>query len=110
MTCRLFLFLSFATLALANGFVPPAVGGGKAFVLSRGGSSSSALNMASEVKVGDKIPSVVLMEGQPDYEKPKEVNLADLIAGKKVAIFAVPGAFTPVRYRCFWRVVRKKHV
>ena len=60
-------------------------------------SSPTALNMASpeEVKVGDKIPSVVLKEGQADYGKPEDVNLADLIAGKKVAIFAVPGAFTP---------------
>ena len=27
--------------------------------------------------------------------KPEDVNIADLIAGKKVAIFGVPGAFTP---------------
>jgi hypothetical protein len=48
----------------------------------------------TEVKVGDKIPSVVLMEGLGDFEK-QEVNIADAIAGKKVAIFGVPGAFTP---------------
>mmetsp|Transcript_27101 Transcript_27101/g.48905 ORF Transcript_27101/g.48905 Transcript_27101/m.48905 type:complete len:163 (-) Transcript_27101:960-1448(-) len=48
-----------------------------------------------EVKVGDKIPSVVLKEGQADYEKPADVNISELIAGKKAAIFAVPGAFTP---------------
>jgi len=48
-----------------------------------------------EVKVGDKIPSVVLKEGQADYEKPVDVNIGELIAGKKVALFAVPGAFTP---------------
>jgi len=48
-----------------------------------------------EVKVGDKIPSVILKEGQPDYGAPKDVNISDLIAGKRVAIFAVPGAFTP---------------
>ena len=51
--------------------------------------------MADEVKVGDKIPSVVLKEGQANYESPVDVNISDLIAGKKVAIFAVPGAFTP---------------
>eukprot|EP00569_Conticribra_weissflogii_P004312 CAMPEP_0171341336 /NCGR_PEP_ID=MMETSP0878-20121228/10128_1 /TAXON_ID=67004 /ORGANISM="Thalassiosira weissflogii, Strain CCMP1336" /LENGTH=161 /DNA_ID=CAMNT_0011843553 /DNA_START=151 /DNA_END=636 /DNA_ORIENTATION=- len=51
--------------------------------------------MADEVKVGDKIPSAVLKEGQADYGAPVDVNIADLIAGKKVAIFAVPGAFTP---------------
>lgn len=51
--------------------------------------------MAEEVKVGDRIPSVVLKEGQADYGTPKDVNISELIAGKKVAIFAVPGAFTP---------------
>ena len=60
---------------------------------------SSALRMsggaADEVKVGDAIPDVTLMEGQADYEKPKPVSLAELCRGKKVAIFAVPGAFTP---------------
>lgn len=58
-------------------------------------SASTALNMADEVKVGDKLPSVVLKEGQANYETPVDVNLSDLITGKKVAIFAVPGAFTP---------------
>lgn len=59
--------------------------------------TSTALNMAdvAEVKVGDSIPDVVLMEGSPDYGKPNGVNLAELCKGKKVAIFAVPGAFTP---------------
>jgi predicted peroxiredoxin len=47
-----------------------------------------------EVSVGFKIPSVTLMEGTGDFEK-DEVNIAELIAGKKVAIFGVPGAFTP---------------
>ncbi|KAL9178265.1 hypothetical protein ACHAXT_001809 [Thalassiosira profunda] len=57
--------------------------------------SSTALNMATEVKVGDALPSVVLKEGQADYGKPKDVDLSELVRGKKVAIFAVPGAFTP---------------
>lgn len=59
--------------------------------------TSTALNMSdvAEVKVGDSIPDVVLMEGSPDYGKPNGVNLAELCKGKKVAIFAVPGAFTP---------------
>ncbi|KAL7548438.1 hypothetical protein ACHAWF_011727 [Thalassiosira exigua] len=57
---------------------------------------TTSLKMATEeVKVGDKIPSVVLKEGQANYEKPVDVDIAELIAGKKVAIFAVPGAFTP---------------
>ena len=56
---------------------------------------SSALNIVSEVKVGDTLPSVTLTEGQADYEKPVPVDLKELISGKKVAIFAVPGAFMP---------------
>lgn len=48
-----------------------------------------------EVKVGDVIPSIVLFQGQADYNKPTEVNISELVKGKKVAIFAVPGAFTP---------------
>jgi peroxiredoxin len=55
--------------------------------------SSSMLDV-TEVKVGDKIPSITMTEGLVDFEK-KEVDIADLIAGKKVAIFGVPGAFTP---------------
>lgn len=64
-------------------------------------SSSTAINMADsattdsppEVKVGDTIPPIILKELTGD--KPEEVNIADLIAGKKVAIFGLPGAFTP---------------
>jgi 2-Cys peroxiredoxin 5 len=56
-----------------------------------------------EAKVGDTIPSVVMMEGLGDFEK-QEVNIAELIAGKKVAIFGVPGAFTPGRISfCLFR-------
>jgi hypothetical protein len=58
-------------------------------------SLSSTATMVEEVKVGDKIPSIVLKEGQADYGTPVDVNIADFIKGKKVAIFAVPGAFTP---------------
>jgi len=46
-----------------------------------------------EIKVGDTLPSMILHEGQADYGKPKDVNLSELIAGKKVAIFAVPGVY-----------------
>jgi len=57
--------------------------------------TSTALKMSAieEIKVGDTLPSVILQEGQPDYGKPKDVNLSELIAGKKVAIFAVPGVY-----------------
>eukprot|EP00934_Nitzschia_sp_Nitz4_P000431 Nitzschia sp. Nitz4//scaffold264_size26629//9335//14112//NITZ4_008233-RA/size26629-processed-gene-0.34-mRNA-1//-1//CDS//3329544794//431//frame0 len=47
-----------------------------------------------EVKAGDTIPSITLVEGLPSFDK-KEVNIAELIADKKVVIFGVPGAFTP---------------
>lgn len=57
--------------------------------------SSDTSEMVAEVEVGDKIPSVRLMELKEPGGKPEVVNLADLIAGKKVAIFGVPGAFTP---------------
>ena len=45
------------------------------------------------VKVGDSIPSMKLMIGTA--EGPKEVATDDLFKGKKVVMFAVPGAFTP---------------
>lgn len=60
--------------------------------------SKSAIHAAdevAEVKVGDTLPDVVLMQGQEDYGPPVEVKLSELVAGKKVAIFGVPGAFTP---------------
>ena len=44
------------------------------------------------VKVGDKAPSVTLRQLTPDGVK--EVKSDELFAGKKVALFAVPGAFT----------------
>ncbi len=45
------------------------------------------------IKVGDAIPSMKLMAGGPDG--PKEVSTSDIFDGKKVVLFAVPGAFTP---------------
>jgi len=45
------------------------------------------------IKVGDKIPSVTLMRMGPDG--PSAVSSDDIFAGKKVAFFGVPGAFTP---------------
>ncbi|KAJ9580537.1 hypothetical protein L9F63_024303 [Diploptera punctata] len=43
------------------------------------------------VKEGDKVPNVELYENNPTTK----VNLANLTKGKKVVVFAVPGAFTP---------------
>ena len=45
------------------------------------------------VHVGDKVPSATLMEMQDGGPKP--VKTDDLFAGKKVIVFALPGAFTP---------------
>ena len=45
------------------------------------------------IKVGDKIPSATLMEMQDG--KPTPVPTDSFFAGKKVALFALPGAFTP---------------
>ena len=47
----------------------------------------------SQIKVGDAIPSMKLMRATADG--PKEVSTEDLFKGKKVVLFAVPGAFTP---------------
>ncbi len=45
------------------------------------------------IQVGDKVPSATLKYLSP--EGPKEITTDDLFRGKKVAVFAVPGAFTP---------------
>src|SRR6186997_1063148 len=45
------------------------------------------------IKPGDKIPSATLMEMQDG--KPAPVSTDSFFAGKKVALFALPGAFTP---------------
>ena len=45
------------------------------------------------VQVGDKIPSGTLKYLGP--EGPKDITTDELFRGKKVALFAVPGAFTP---------------
>ncbi len=45
------------------------------------------------IKVGDQIPSAKLMTPSPDG--PKEISTDDIFKGRKVVLFAVPGAFTP---------------
>jgi peroxiredoxin (alkyl hydroperoxide reductase subunit C) len=45
------------------------------------------------IKVGDRIPPVVLKAVTP--EGTKDVKADELFAGKKVVLFALPGAFTP---------------
>jgi peroxiredoxin len=53
------------------------------------------------IKVGDKLPEGKLMEST-EFDSathcampPKEVNVAEAARGKKIAIFGVPGAYTP---------------
>lgn len=45
------------------------------------------------IKVGDTIPSQKLTSATADG--PKELSTEEIFAGKKVVMFAVPGAFTP---------------
>jgi peroxiredoxin (alkyl hydroperoxide reductase subunit C) len=45
------------------------------------------------IKVGDSIPAAKLMTPTPDG--PKEITTDEIFKGKKVVLFAVPGAFTP---------------
>ncbi len=47
----------------------------------------------STIKIGDSIPSLKLMLATADG--PKEVSTDEIFKGKKIVLFAVPGAFTP---------------
>lgn len=51
------------------------------------------------VQIGDKLPDGVLAESTEFGEAcplgPQEVKISDAVAGKTIAIFAVPGAYTP---------------
>jgi peroxiredoxin len=52
-----------------------------------------AQQMTQTIQVGAAIPSMKLMTATA--EGPKEVTTDELFKGKKVVVFAVPGAFTP---------------
>ncbi len=45
------------------------------------------------ISVGDKLPDVALVKATA--EGPQQVQASEYFAGKKVALFSVPGAFTP---------------
>ena len=45
------------------------------------------------ISVGDKLPDVKLVKATP--EGPDAVQSSDYFAGRKVALFSVPGAYTP---------------
>lgn len=49
--------------------------------------------MTQTIQVGDTIPSMKLMTATQDG--PQEMSTDDLFKGRKVVLFAVPGAFTP---------------
>ncbi len=67
--------------------------GGQAYVsaISFHGRSRKDLKMA--IKVGDKLPTVNLKH--MDKDGMQTVSTDDLFKGKKVVLFALPGAFTP---------------
>ena len=50
------------------------------------------------IKVGDKLPDSTFMTMGPDGA-PKPMKTGELFAGKKVALFAVPGAYTPTCHK-----------
>jgi cytochrome c peroxidase len=45
------------------------------------------------IKVGDRLPDGTLMELGPSGPAPHSV--AEITRGKKIAVFGLPGAFTP---------------
>lgn len=45
------------------------------------------------IATGDRFPDVTLKTNGP--EGPQDISTGDFLAGRKVALFAVPGAFTP---------------
>ena len=45
------------------------------------------------IKVGDRLPNATFRVMTPDGPKPKTTD--EVFKGKKVVLFAVPGAFTP---------------
>lgn len=49
------------------------------------------------IKVGDKLPDATFTTMSPDGPKP--MTTAEVFGGKKVALFAVPGAYTPTCHK-----------
>jgi len=49
------------------------------------------------IKVGDRLPNATFLVMTAEGPKPKTTG--DVFKGKKVALFAVPGAFTPTCHR-----------
>jgi peroxiredoxin len=62
--------------------------------------SSNTQEQATMIKVGDTLPATVLMEfseveGDGCSLGPNPVDVSKATAGKTIALFALPGAFTP---------------
>jgi hypothetical protein len=83
-----------AIISVVAGFVSPHSSPHSSSCVAPLAATATESETMSVVKVGDTIPGVTMPEGLGNFEK-KDVNIAELIAGKKVAIFGVPGAFTP---------------
>jgi glutaredoxin/glutathione-dependent peroxiredoxin len=49
------------------------------------------------IKVGDRLPNTTFMTMTADGPKPQSTD--DIFKGKKVVLFAVPGAFTPTCHK-----------
>jgi peroxiredoxin len=49
------------------------------------------------IKVGDRLPNATFMVMTPEGPKPKTTD--EIFKGKKVVLFAVPGAFTPTCHK-----------
>src|SRR5207237_10672507 len=49
------------------------------------------------IKVGDRLPNATFMTMTADGPKPQTTD--DIFKGKKVVLFAVPGAFTPTCHK-----------
>lgn len=64
---------------------------GRPVLLNASAAATFHTSKMVQIKEGDKIPSIDLFEDSPA----NKVNIADLCSGKKVILFAVPGAFTP---------------
>ena len=45
------------------------------------------------ISVGDKLPDVTMVKATP--EGPQQISSGEFFSGRKVALFSVPGAFTP---------------
>ena len=49
------------------------------------------------IKVGDRLPNATFRVMTPDGPKPKSTD--EIFKGKKIVLFAVPGAFTPTCHK-----------